>query len=159
MSPLQIAMGTARQAALTCLTEALTRVISTTVAALVTAAATSRDFRYRADAVAKLACSSSVDFCRIEFAGSDLTRSRRERAARPLGEIVVICRDPFASRRASKISRLSQIRVFQQYRRKTEAIARRPAPRTTPSRRLKLSRPRLRRGHALGQIQHFGGEG
>jgi hypothetical protein len=24
---------------------------------------------------------------------------------------------------------------------------------------LKLSRPRLRRGHALGQIQHFGGEG
>jgi hypothetical protein len=55
----------------------------------------------------------ALDFRPFDLQGSDLTRSRRERAARLLGEIFGVCRDPFVSmmsnavQRASKISRLA----------------------------------------------------
>jgi hypothetical protein len=60
-------------------------------------------------------------FVELNLQGSDLIGSRRERAARLLGEIFGVCRDPFVSKmrdavqRAGKISRLGQIGVFQQY--------------------------------------------
>jgi hypothetical protein len=50
-------------------------------------------------------------FVDLNLQGSDLTKSRRERATRLLGEIFSVCRDPFVSmmrnavQRASKISR------------------------------------------------------
>jgi hypothetical protein len=52
-------------------------------------------------------------FVHLNLQGSDLTRRRRERVARLLGEIFGVCRDPFVSmmsnavQRASKISRLA----------------------------------------------------
>jgi len=52
-------------------------------------------------------------FVDLNLQGSDLTRSRRERATRLVGEIFGVCRDPFVSmmrnvlQRASKISRLA----------------------------------------------------
>ncbi len=76
-----------------------------------------------ANTIEKLAYCFVLDFVEVNLQGSDLTGSRRERAARLLGEIFGVCRDPFVSKmryaaqRASKISRLGQIGVFQQYRR------------------------------------------
>jgi hypothetical protein len=64
-------------------------------------------------------CSILVD---LHLQGRDLIRSWRERATRRLDEIFGACRDPFVSKmrnaaqRASKISRLGETGVFQQYR-------------------------------------------
>jgi len=61
-----------------------------------------------------------LNFAELNLQGNNLIRSLRERAARLLGEIFGLCRDPFMSKmrnvvqRASKISHLGQIRVFQQ---------------------------------------------
>jgi hypothetical protein len=59
-------------------------------------------------------------FADLILQGSDLVRSRLERATKLLGEILGACLDPFVSKmrngaqRASKISRLGQIGVLQQ---------------------------------------------
>jgi hypothetical protein len=64
---------------------------------------------------------SRLIFAKLNLQGSNLIRSRRERAARLLSENFGVCRDPFVSKmrnvvqRASKISRRAQTRVFQQY--------------------------------------------
>jgi len=64
---------------------------------------------------------SRLIFVDLNLQGSDLIRSRRERATRLLGEIFGVGRDPFVSmmrnvvQRTSKISRHTQIGVFQQY--------------------------------------------
>jgi hypothetical protein len=60
-------------------------------------------------------------FAELNSQGSDLIRRLRERAARLLGEIFSVCRDPFVSKMrdavqwASNIWRCGQNRVLQQY--------------------------------------------
>jgi hypothetical protein len=80
-----------------------------------------RNDRYRRILLKNSLVDLRLIFAELNLQGSDLIRSRRERAARLLGEIVGVCRDPLVSKmrnvvqQASKISRLGQIGVFQQY--------------------------------------------
>jgi hypothetical protein len=48
-------------------------------------------------------------FAELNLQGSDLIRSRRERAARLLGEIFGVCRDPFVSKMRNAVQRASKI--------------------------------------------------